>query len=99
MKSSEKLTLEIQKLNQKLDLITANSKFLVYQSHPAKFIFYNFLSGVFYSLGTLFGTFILAGIIIYFLSRINLIPIVGQWLEQVFRQIDWRQVLLPNNSI
>ena len=87
MKSTKKLTLEIRKLNQKLDTLGNRSRFMVYSANPFKFALFNFISGIFFSLGSLFGTAVIAGIMVYFFSQIDLITVITDWLNLIFSQI------------
>lgn len=43
----------------------------------------NFLGGISWSLGTLIGASVILAIFGYFLSQINLVPIIGEWLSQI----------------
>jgi hypothetical protein len=93
VKSSQKLTLEIRKLNQKLDQIGSQTRFMIYSANPAKFAFYNFIAGAFHSLGSLFGTFIIFGILAYIFSQLDLNNTITQWFTEVFSNIDWQQII------
>lgn len=64
---------------------------------PRREIFLNnFLGGVAWSLGTLVGAAIIVGIIGFFLSRVNLIPLIGSWLAQIIQEaIPKNQILIP----
>lgn len=50
-----------------------------------KILFYNFLGGVAWSLGTLVGLSIILAIVGFVLSRIDLIPIIGSWVAEIFQ--------------
>ncbi|MDP3994207.1 MAG: DUF5665 domain-containing protein [bacterium] len=54
----------------------------------------NFLGGIAWSFGTLIG----AGIIVFaagfFFSRINLIPIIGFWIQEIIKSANIQQTLL-----
>ena len=93
MKSSEKLTLEIRKLNQKLDQIGSRTRFMIYSANPAKFAAYNFIAGIFHSLGTLFGTFIIFGIVAYIFSQFDITNSVNKWFAEIISNIDWQQII------
>jgi hypothetical protein len=73
LKTQQKLVLQLTRLNQRLSEINTRTNYFVYQGNFLKFAFYNFLAGVFHSLGTLFGTAIIASLIIYILSQIGFI--------------------------
>jgi len=71
MDQNQELVEQIKKLNKKLDTF----------SHPWKNIWYNFSSGVFRSLGYLFGTVIVASIIVYILSQTQIGKSIGNWIQ------------------
>lgn len=93
MKTTKQLTLEIQKLNEKLAKINNNSQYMVYNANPFKFMLFNFLAGISHALGTLFGAVIVTAAIIYFLSAINLTGIINNWLKQTMSQIEWEKII------
>jgi hypothetical protein len=96
MKSTKLLRLEINKLNQKLDEISMNgSKFLIYSANPWKFAWYNFLAGIFHSLGSLVGTAVIAAGLIYFFSKVDLVNTVSVLVETVLNRIQWQNILIP----
>ena len=71
---------------------------MIYNANPFKFALYNFLAGVFHSLGTLFGTLVITGLIVYFISQIDLISPITSWFEQIMSQIDWTKIM-PTTTI
>jgi len=62
MTPDQELIAELKKINKKLDVLT----------NPLKNAGYNFVSGIWRSLGSLFGTVFVAAAIVYLLSRLNL---------------------------
>ena len=52
-----------------------------------KVLFYNFLGGIAWSLGTLVGLGIIAAIIGFIVSRIDLIPVIGSWVTEIFKYV------------
>lgn len=93
IKSREKLTLELKKLNQKLEQVGNTDRYMVYNANPFKFAWFNFIGGVFHSLGTLFGTIVVAGAIIYLFSKVNLTQTISTFIEQTMSQIKWEKVI------
>jgi hypothetical protein len=92
VKSTQKLTLEIKKLNQKLDQIGSQTRFMIYSANPLKFAVYNFIAGAFHSLGSLFGTFIIFGILAYIFAQFDLTNSINQWFSEIISNIDWQQI-------
>jgi hypothetical protein len=93
MKSSQILTLEIKKLNQRLDQIGSQTRYMIYSANPLKFAVYNFIAGVFHSLGSLFGTFIIFGILAYIFSQFDITNSVNKWFAEIISNIDWQQII------
>lgn len=93
MKSREQLVLEIKKLNEKLGAINNRSQYMIYNANPFKFFVFNFIAGVSHALGTLFGMIIITAVIIYFLSRINVMSAINSWLEDTMSQVKWEKII------
>ena len=83
MKNSEKILLELQKMNQEIK----------YFRNPYKHAFRQFGAGMFHALGSLFGTFILAALFIYFMRQVDLVKPITRWIEDVMSQINWNQII------
>lgn len=83
MTPDDQLLSQLTKLNQRLDILT----------NPVKNASYNFISGIFRSLGSLFGTVILAGIIFYFFSNVDFVKPITTWVEQIMTQINWEKIV------
>jgi hypothetical protein len=92
MKSSQKLVLELQKLNKKLDSVSNHSRFMVYSANPFKFALFNFIAGIFHSLGSLFGTVIIAAVFVYFFSQFDVTRIFSEMLQDSINQVRWEQI-------
>ncbi|HCC28949.1 MAG TPA: hypothetical protein DEQ03_02655 [Marinilabiliales bacterium] len=69
----EEILAELKKINQKLDILT----------HPFKYARQNFLGGVFRSLGSLFGTVVIAAILIYLFSQLNLGEVLNNYIKNL----------------
>jgi hypothetical protein len=69
----EETLAELKKINQKLDILT----------HPFKYARQNFLGGVFRSLGSLFGTVVIAAILIYLFSQLNLGDAINNYIKNL----------------
>lgn len=75
MTEDNKLISELNHLNKKLDFL----------SRPAKIIWFNFYSGVFQALGHLFGTLVVAALLVYLLSKININQLFSAWLQNLIQ--------------
>lgn len=74
---------QLQKLNQKLDKL----------SHPIKGAWFSFKAGIFRALGYIFGTAVIATIIIYILSQSKIGQNIGNWIQS--NQFSNYQISLP----
>lgn len=72
MTPDEELLVELRKINKKLDMITS----------PFKGALFNFSSGIWHALGSLFGTVVITAIIVYILSQLN----ITQYFQQMLKQ-------------
>lgn len=88
-KSSQPQTLEgeVRALRQELTFLRQHKMFLIHQSVPRVLIF-RFAVGMAVGLGTVIGATVLLSVIIWALSQIEFLPIIGDWSAQIARQID-----------
>jgi len=95
------LVSQLDQLNHKLATVNFNkSRFFIYNASPFKFALYNFIAGVFHSLGTLFGTIVIAAVIFYFMSTIDFVKPLINWIEEIGTQINWEKIMpLPDENL
>lgn len=82
-KEVKALAIEIGRL-KKMD-------FMQVFKHPVKFLFYSFLKGLMIGFGSVLGASVLVGIFIYVLAQIRLVPILGDFVQEVIDQIQVEQ--------
>ncbi len=87
--TNAEILIELKKLNQRLDKLTKLSKVS----------FSSFINGTFHSLGTIFGTIIIASVAIYFFSQFNFTSSVSKWIENTMSQIDFEKIIAPQIKI
>lgn len=75
----KELTKEIQKLK--------NSEFLKVFAHPWKFMVFSLMKGMMVGLGSIIGATVLVGFLIYLLSKISFVPIIGDFVKDIMNQI------------
>ena len=85
MESDQELLQQLKKLNSKLEII----------NHPLKNAYYNFVSGVFRSLGSLFGTMVIASLFIYLLSRFNFFNNFNNWSKSIIKSSGFPSLSSP----
>lgn len=73
-----------QPAEQPIKTTGANKYLQPYKSRRA-IMFDNFLGGLTWSLGTFFGLAILTIVVSYFVSKIDLVPIIGSWMAQILQ--------------
>ncbi len=90
MSEKDSLHKELRRLNSNLEFSLKKNRYFIYSSRPFKFIWLNFIAGIFHSVGMAIGTllvFTISGFIIArFLSGVNLTEVVADWLNQVTQQ-------------
>jgi len=85
MDQNQEIIFELQKINKKIDNYT----------NPFKLSWSNFLAGTFHSLGTLFGTLIVASALVYVFSKFNFTTSISKWIENTMSQVNWTKVVAP----
>ena len=69
------LKAEVHKMN--------NHRFIRMHNSLPKLIWFNFMRGLAFGLGSVIGATVLVSVVVYFLSQINFIPIIGDWATEV----------------
>lgn len=82
-KAAQDLVVEVNKLKE--------LEFFQVFKHPWKFLWFSFLKGVMVGLGTVFAATVLLSLIIFILSKIEFVPIVGDFVEKIISQIEGYQ--------
>ncbi len=70
--------------NQK---VTSENKYMQPYKTKKQIVVDNFIGGIAWSLGTIVGFALLAIVIGFLISRINLVPIIGDWAAQIFNHM------------
>ena len=101
MKEQKELTSEIKKLNNQLEGLRNSGKHMIYSANPFKFSLFNFLAGIFHTLGSLVGYIIIVCLAAYLLSRVNINELISKWMENTLGQIEWEKIIpapkVPSN--
>ncbi|MCT4684749.1 MAG: DUF5665 domain-containing protein [Roseicyclus sp.] len=77
---------EVRALRQEMTHLREHRMFLLYQSVPRVLLF-RFASGMAVGLGTVIGATVLLSLIIWALSQIEFIPIIGEWSVRIAEEI------------
>ena len=78
---------EVRALHRELAILRQHKMFLLYQSVPRVLLF-RFASGMAVGLGTVIGATVLLSIILWSLSQIEFIPIIGEWAVSIAAEIE-----------
>ena len=85
MDPNQEILQELKNINQKIEKFTK----------PSRSIWLNFLNGTFHSLGTIFGTLIIASALFYFFSQFNFTNTISKWIEDTMSQVNWTKIVAP----
>lgn len=88
--SAETLAAEIATLKAELNKLTSH-RFMRIQNSFWRLLLYQITNGLMMGLGTVLGATILVSVLVYFLSQIELLPIIGEWATQIMDQIEQRR--------
>lgn len=79
----QKLTTEVERLNQ--------HRFIRVQNSFWRLITFQFLRGLAFGLGSVFGATLLVSLLAWWVSQFEFLPIVGDWAAQIAKQIELSQ--------
>ncbi len=83
-KELKKLAKEVHRLKE--------LEFIQILKHPWKLMGYSFLKGAMVGFGSIVGAGILIAVFFYLVSQISLVPVIGEFVQEVVGQLD-----LPEN--
>lgn len=83
---SRPLEEEVRALRQELTFLREHRMFQLYQSVP-RILLFRFASGMAVGLGTVIGATVLLSLIVWSLSQIEFIPIIGEWAVRIASEI------------
>lgn len=89
-KEPEGLDAEVRALRRELTHLREHRMVMLYQSVPRVLLF-RFVSGMAVGLGTVIGATLLLSLILWALSQIEFIPIIGDWAAEIARSISESQ--------
>ena len=81
------LAAEVRVLHQELAFLRQSRMFVIHQS-VARILMFRFLVGMAVGLGTVVGASVLLSLIVWALSQIEFIPIIGDWSAQIASRIE-----------
>lgn len=63
-------------------------RFVRVQNSPVRLLLFQFFRGLAFGLGTVLGASILVSMLALALSRIEFLPIIGEWAAEIARQME-----------
>jgi hypothetical protein len=78
---------ELRALRQEVTFLREHRLVILYQSVP-RILLFRFASGMAVGLGTVIGATVLLSAIIWALSQIEFVPIIGEWAVQIVDEIE-----------
>ncbi|WP_417727974.1 DUF5665 domain-containing protein [Roseovarius sp.] len=83
---SDDLTREMAALRRELQILNAHRFIRVHNSFP-RMLAFNLARGLAAGLGTVLGATVLLSVMIWALSQIEFLPIIGDWAAQITAQV------------
>jgi len=84
---TEDLAREVRALRDEVHLLNSHRFVRIHNNLP-RFLALNFARGLAVGLGTLLGATLLLSVIVWALSQIEFLPIIGDWAAQISEQMN-----------
>jgi uncharacterized protein DUF5665 len=76
----------MRRLREEVAMLNAH-RFIQVQNSIPRLLAFNFARGLAFGLGTVVGASFLVSVVVYSLSQIDFIPVIGEWASQIADQI------------
>ena len=90
MKAETELVKELETLTKQVKKLQNTELLRVYKK-PGKFLFFSFMKGIMVGLGSVLGATVVVALLIYLLSQISFVPIVGEFVGDIVDQLEVHQ--------
>jgi hypothetical protein len=77
---------EMQDIRNELRAIKTSPLLKTYES-ISNALFLQFIKGIFFGFGSFLGATIVVSIVVYLLSNIEFVPIIGEWVKSILAEI------------
>jgi hypothetical protein len=84
---SERLEQEMAALGRSVDRL-AGHKVLRSHATTGRLLWFNFLRGLAFGLGSVLGATVLVSVAVYVLSQIDFVPVIGEWAKEIVRVVE-----------
>ncbi len=81
---------ELQQIRHALDTLNQH-KFIRLYNSSFKMLWFQFLKGMAFGLGSVLGATIIVSLLISLLSQVEFIPIIGEWAKEIMFEIQKSQ--------
>jgi len=83
---NDDLNAEMRRLREEVAMLNGH-RFIRVQNSIPRLLAFNFARGLAFGLGTVVGASFLVSVVVYSLSQIDFIPVIGAWASQIADQI------------
>ena len=91
MQSKESdLAAEVSALKAELQLLNSH-RFIRVQNSIARLLVFNLARGMAFGLGTVLGASVLLSALVWSLSQVEFLPVIGEWAAEIARQMKLSQ--------
>lgn len=90
LKAETQLAKEVKELSKEVRKLK-ELEFIKVFNHPIKFMFFSFLKGLMVGFGSVLGASVLVALFVYVLAQISLVPILGDFVEDIISQVQVAQ--------
>lgn len=88
-----KLHEQCKQINEQLEMLNHHNLVVTYNSIP-RFIWFSLLKGMAVGLGSVLGATVVLSALVFLLSQIEVIPIIGEWVSSILEVVKGET---PNN--
>lgn len=88
--NKDDLAKEVAALRAQVETLN-NHRFLRVMNSVPRMLAYSFARGLAIGLGTVLGASVLLSVLVWVLSTINFIPVIGEWAAQIVNEINLKR--------
>lgn len=81
---------EIEALREEIHKLNTH-RFVRVHNSLVRLVMFQFIRGLAFGLGTVIGATILVSVVVLMLSKIDFLPIIGDWASEIARQIETKK--------
>ncbi|MEM8978937.1 MAG: DUF5665 domain-containing protein [Pseudomonadota bacterium] len=79
-------TATLAQLNKELEQLNSH-RFIRVHNSLVRLVLFQFLKGLFFGLGSVIGATVVVSVLVYFLSQVDFIPVLGDWAKALAEEI------------